>query len=90
MNDQDRDMLLARLDERTKNIVNDLSEAENSIKKSIEKVIQRQEEQNEYIDAAIGDIRGHDATINSFKWIGGIFVTAFLALMGFFIDHIKG
>ena len=88
MDDTEREELLIRIDERTKNIIHDLSEAEDSIKKSIEKIIRDQEEQNGYISACVGDIKGHDATLNLFKWIGGTIVTAFLTFLGFFINHI--
>ena len=88
MNDKEREELLIRLDERTKNIVHDLSEAEDSIKKSIEKICQHQEDQNGYIGACLGDIKSHETSLNFFKWVAGIVVTAFLAFIGFFIDHI--
>ena len=88
MDDQKREELLIRLDERTKSIVHDLSGAEDSIKKSIEKIIQHQEEQNGHINACLRDIKSHETSINLFKWVAGIVVTAFLTFLGFFITHI--
>ena len=95
MNDKEHDELLIRLDERMNNILQELTEYRSNqniyrqeVREAFDKIFERQEEQTDYIANCVGDIKSHETSLNLFKWMGGVFVTAFLTFAGFFIEHL--
>ncbi len=55
MNEQEREGLLIRIDERTKNIYHELSEKDGSIEKKIDEIIDHQKKQNGSIEKCLID-----------------------------------
>lgn len=89
MTDQERNELLIRLDERTRNIYHELYEKDDSLKNKIEEVLKHQKEQNGEILQCIKDISNHSSSINLMKWIIGIGLPAIITIFGYFIYYIS-
>ena len=88
MDEAKKEELLIRIDERTTTLVDKVELLNKKVDEQLEKIAERQEDQNDGIEAALLLATSNQTSIKWVKGILGTIGTIILAMVGFFLQHL--
>ena len=89
MDEETREELLIRIDERTRFLTDNLKILTKDVCKGLDEIKEHQEAQNSGIEAALVLATSNQTSLKWVKWIVGILVTVFIGLVTFFIHLLQ-